>query len=225
MKSPFPFLSLIAGLVFACSTLVAQDEAPKPAETVPEETATDAPAEDSEAPARFKVIFELSNDGEVEIEVARKLAPLGVDQFYKLVKSGFYDECRFFRVVPDFVVQFGINGDPEIQKKWKDAPIKDDPVIFSNRRGTICFATAGENTRTSQLFINLKDNENLNDLGFAAFGRVNKGMKFVEAINAEYGQTPDQGLIQAQGNEYLNKEFPKMDYIKKAYIVEKADKK
>tara|TARA_B100000945_G_C20421606_1_gene618322 strand:- start:1376 stop:2014 length:639 start_codon:yes stop_codon:yes gene_type:complete len=212
MKSAFLFLSLIAVFLLASTTLVAQDEEVKPVE------------EAEQAPARFKVIFELSNDGEVEIEVARKLAPLGVDHFYKLVKSGFYNECRFFRVVPDFVVQFGINGDPELQKKWKDAPIKDDPVLFSNRKGTICFATAGENTRTSQLFINLKDNMNLDGLGFAAFGRVNKGMKFVEAINAEYGQTPNQGFIQEQGNEYLKKEFPKMDYIKKAYVVEKKDK-
>ena len=121
-------------------------------------------------------------------------------------------------------MQFGINGDPEVQKKWKDAPIKDDPVLFSNRKGTICFATSGENTRTSQLFINLKDNENLDGLGFAAFGRVNKGLKHIEAINAEYGQTPNQGLIQDQGNEYLTKEFPNMDYIKKAYVVEKNEK-
>ena len=152
MKAPFSFLSLFVAVLFASNTLVAQDEDVKLAE------------EAEQAPARFKVILELSNDGQVEIEVARKLAPLGVDQFYKLVKSGFYNECRFFRVVPDFVVQFGINGDPEVQKKWKDAPIKDDPVLFSNRKGTICFATSGENTRTSQLFINLKDNENLDGL-------------------------------------------------------------
>ena len=212
MKAPFSFLPLLVAALFASTPLVAQDEDASIAE------------EAKQAPARFKVIFELSNDGQVEIEVARKLAPLGVDQFYQLVQSGFYNECRFFRVVPDFVVQFGINGDPEVQKKWKDAPIKDDPVVFSNRKGTICFATSGENTRTSQLFINLKDNENLDGLGFAAFGRVNKGLKHIEAINDEYGQTPNQGLIQDQGNEYLIKEFPNMDYIKKAYVVEKKEK-
>ena len=212
MKAPFSFLPLFVVALFASNILVAQDEDVKIAEEV------------EQAPARFKVIFELSNDGQVEIEVARKLAPLGVDQFYQLVQSGFYNECRFFRVVPDFVVQFGINGDPEVQKKWKDTPIKDDPVLFSNRKGTICFATRGENTRTSQLFINLKDNENLDGLGFAAFGRVNKGLKHIEAINAEYGATPDQELIQNQGNEYLTKEFPNMDYIKKAYVVEKKEK-
>ena len=212
MKAPFSFLPLLVAALFASTPLVAQDEDANIAE------------EAKQAPARFKVIFELSNDGQVEIEVARKLAPLGVDQFYQLVQSGFYNECRFFRVVPDFVVQFGINGDPEVQKKWKDAPIKDDPVVFSNRKGTICFATSGENTRTSQLFINLKDNENLDGLGFAAFGRVNKGLNHIEAINDEYGQTPNQGLIQDQGNEYLIKEFPNMDYIKKAYVVEKKEK-
>ena len=212
MKAPFSFLPLLVAALFASTPLVAQDADANIAE------------EAKQAPARFKVIFELSNDGQVEIEVARKLAPLGVDQFYQLVQSGFYNECRFFRVVPDFVVQFGINGDPEVQKKWKDAPIKDDPVVFSNRKGTICFATSGENTRTSQLFINLKDNENLDGLGFAAFGRVNKGLNHIEAINDEYGQTPNQGLIQDQGNEYLIKEFPNMDYIKKAYVVEKKEK-
>lgn len=207
MKSPFSILSLIAALLFASTLLVAQDE------------------EAEQAPDRFKVIFELSNEGEVEIEVARKLAPLGVDQFHKLVKSGFYNDCRFFRVVPNFVVQFGINGDPEVQKGIKEAPIKDDPVTFSNKKGTICFATAGPNTRTSQLFINLKDNANLDGLGFAAFGRVNKGMKHIEAINAEYGESPDQNQIQTSGNEYLNKDFPNLDYIKKAYIVVDGEKK
>ena len=213
MRSPFSILSLIAVLLFASTVLVAQDEEAKPVEDA------------EQAPARFKVIFELSNEGEVEIEVARKLAPLGVDQFHKLVKSGFFNECRFFRIVPDFVVQFGINGDPEVQKGIKDAPIKDDPVTFSNKKGTICFATAGPDTRTSQLFINLSDNARLDGLGFAAFGRVNKGMKHIEEINAEYGETPDQNQIQSEGNEYLNKEFPNLDYIKKAYIVVDGEKK
>ena len=206
MKS---ILSIMAMLLLSTTALMAQDE-----EAQAEEKA-------EQAPKRFKVIFELSNDGEVELEVARKLAPIGVDQFYKLVKSGFYDECRFFRVVPGFVVQFGINGDPEVQKQWKEAPIQDDPVLFKNLKGTICFATAGPNTRTTQLFINLDDNNNLNAMGFAAFGRVNKGMEHIEKINDEYGQNPDQGLIKSEGNEYLKKEFPNMDYIKKAYVVEK----
>ena len=204
-----PILSTLAVLLLSTTTLLAQDEEAKPAAA-------------EQAPERFKVILELSNDGEVEIEVARKLAPLGVDHFYQLVKSGFLDECRFFRVVPNFVVQFGINGDPEVQKKWKENPIKDDPVVFSNRKGTICFATAGPNSRTTQLFINLKDNNNLDGLGFSAFGRVNKGLKHIEAINAEYGEDPNQGLIQSEGNKYLKEQFPRMDYIKKAYIKEKT---
>ena len=204
-----PILSTLAVLLLSTTTLLAQDEEAKPAAA-------------EQAPERFKVILELSNDGEVEIEVARKLAPLGVDHFYQLVKSGFLDECRFFRVVPNFVVQFGINGDPEVQKKWKEIPVKDDPVVFSNRKGTICFATAGPNSRTTQLFINLKDNNNLDGLGFSAFGRVNKGLKHIEAINAEYGEDPNQGRIQSEGNKYLKEQFPRMDYIKKAYIKEKT---
>ena len=219
MKSPFSYAFLIAALLLNSTTLVAQDEETKPAEVEAEAEAAE------QAPQRFKVIFELSNDGEVEIEVARKLAPLGVDQFYNLVKSGFYNECRFFRVVPGFVVQFGINGDPAVQKKWREAPIKDDPVLFSNKKGTICFAPAGEDTRTTQLFINIGNNERLDGLGFAAFGRVNHGLKHIEAINSEYGETPNQGLIQDKGNEYLKEEFPNMDYIKKAYVVEKTEKK
>ncbi len=217
MKSPFSYVFLVAALLLSSTNLVAQDEETKPAEVEAEAA--------EQAPQRFKVIFELSNDGEVEIEVARKLAPLGVDQFYNLVKSGFYNECRFFRVVPGFVVQFGINGDPAVQKKWREAPIKDDPVRFSNKKGTICFATAGKDTRTTQLFINIGDNERLDGLGFAAFGRVNHGLKHFEAINSEYGETPNQELIHNKGNDYLKEGFPNMDYIKKAYVVEKIEKK
>lgn len=217
-------LVLVMGSV---ATLSAQDEKPAAQEDTPvpvevEETSNTDDVEiqsaKAQAPKRFKVIFELST-GEVEIEVARKLAPLGVDQFYQAVNDGFYDECRFFRVVKGFVVQFGINGDPQVQKSWKDQPIKDDPVLFSNLKGTICFATSGPDTRTTQMFINLSDNSRLNKLGFAAFGRVNKGMKHIEAITDEYGEQPQQDRIQAEGNTYLTESFPKMDYIQRAYVV------
>lgn len=217
-------LVLVMGSV---ATLSAQDEKPAAQEDTPvpvevEETPSTDDGEiqsaKAQAPKRFKVIFELST-GDVEIEVARKLAPLGVDQFYQAVNDGFYDECRFFRVVKGFVVQFGINGDPQIQKSWKDQPIKDDPVLFSNLKGTICFATSGPDTRTTQLFINLSDNSRLNKLGFAAFGRVNKGMKHIEAITDEYGEQPQQDKIQDEGNAYLKESFPKMDYIQRAYVV------
>jgi peptidyl-prolyl cis-trans isomerase A (cyclophilin A) len=180
---------------------------------------TMAEEETEKAPDEFKVKFETSC-GTFVLEVQRKYAPLGVDHFHKAVKEGFYDECRFFRVVPKFVVQFGINGNPKVQKKWRDNPIKDDPVTVSNVRGSVCYATAGANTRTTQLFINLGDNSRLDKLGFAPFGKITEGMDVVDKITSQYGEKPNQGQIQERGNEYLKEDFPKMDYIKKATIVD-----
>jgi len=157
--------------------------------------------------------------GDFTVEVQRDWAPLGADRFHELVQAGFYDECRFFRVVPGFVVQWGMNGDPAVYAKWKDREIKDDKVTQSNREGMITFASRGPNTRTCQLFINLADNERLDDLGFAPFGKVLEGLDVVKKITSEYGQRPQQPLIQEEGNTYLKKEFPKMDYIKKATVV------
>jgi peptidyl-prolyl cis-trans isomerase A (cyclophilin A) len=179
---------------------------------------TMADEETEKAPDEFKVKFETSC-GTFVLDVRRKYAPLGVDQFHKAVKEGFYDECRFFRVVDDFVVQFGINGDPTVQKKWRDNPIKDDPVTVSNVRGSVCYATAGVDTRTTQMFINLGNNSRLDEMGFAPFGKITEGMDVVDKITSEYGQKPNQGQIQERGNEYLKEDFPKLDYIKKATIV------
>ena len=171
-----------------------------------------------QSPDVYKVLFETSK-GNFTVEVNREWAPNGADRFHKLVEAGFYDDCRFFRVVPNFMVQWGINGDPEIQKSWVDAKIEDDRVTQSNARGFITYATSGPDSRTSQLFINFKDNSGLDSQGFAPFGRVVDGMDVVDAINAEYREKPNQGLVQAKGNEYLNKSFPKLDYIKKASVV------
>jgi len=169
------------------------------------------------APAIYKVKFDMSA-GPVEITVTRAWAPLGADRFYNLVKNGFFDGARFFRVVPNFMVQFGINGDPAIQRNWANANIKDDPAgMKSNVRGTITFANRGPNTRTTQVFINYRNNANL-DKTFMPFGEVTSGMAAVDKINAEYREEPEQGQIQANGNNYLNKSFPKLDYIKKATI-------
>ena len=170
-----------------------------------------------QAPEKYKAKFDTSK-GAFVVEVHRDWAPKGADRFYYLVKNGFFDDARFFRVVPDFMVLFGLNGDPNIQKNWANANIQDDPVKQSNKRGYLTFATRGANTRTTQLFINLKDNASLDRQGFAPFGEVTSGMDVVDKINSQYGERPNQGSIQAEGNGYLNKEFPKLDYIKKATI-------
>ena len=166
----------------------------------------------------FKVKFECSN-GNFVIEVHRDWAPVGVHRFEELVKEGYYNENRFFRVVPGFVVQFGISGDPAASAKWREKSLVDDPVKESNLKGYVTFATSGKNSRTTQLFISLADNTRLDASGFSPFGKVIEGMDVVEKINAEYGQSPDQYMIQESGNDYLTKMFPRMDYIKSVTIV------
>jgi peptidyl-prolyl cis-trans isomerase A (cyclophilin A) len=176
-----------------------------------------------QAPANYKVKFDTTK-GAFVVQVTRAWAPNGADRFYNLVKNGFYDNVRFFRVISGFMVQFGINGDPQLSARWRQAQIKDDAVTQSNKRGMITFATAGPNTRTTQVFINFADNTNLDGMGFAPFGRIVSGMNVVDALNAEYGEGaprgrgPDQGKLQSEGNAYLAREFARMDYIKKATI-------
>src|ERR1700731_4130943 len=176
------------------------------------------------APAMYKADFDTSA-GMFTIEVHRDWAPNGADRFYNLVKNGFYDNDRFFRVVTGFMVQFGINGDPKLSSVWREARIKDDPVKQSNGRGTITFATAGPDTRTTQVFINFADNSMLDNQGFAPFGKVVSGMNVVDALYADYGEGaprgrgPAQDRIQREGNAYLTAEFANMDYIKKATIA------
>ena len=170
------------------------------------------------APETFKADFELSNGKHFVVEVHRAWAPNGADRFYNMVKNGFFDDCRFFRVVPDFMVQWGIHGDPTVSAPWRAARIPDDPVKESNKRGYVTFATAGPNTRTTQIFVNFKDNSFLNSQGFAPFGKIASGLDVVDKIYSGYGEQPNQGSIQAEGNAYLTKEFPKLDYIKKATI-------
>jgi len=176
-----------------------------------------------QAPATYKARFDTTK-GVFVVEVTRAWATRGADRFYNLVKTGFYDNVRFFRVVSGFMVQFGINGDPGIMARWRTAQISDDQVAQSNTRGMITFAMAGPNTRTSQVFINFGDNSQLDKMGFAPFGRVISGMNVVDAINAEYGEGaprgrgPDQSRIQNEGNAYLSKDFSRMDFVKKATI-------
>ena len=170
-----------------------------------------------QAPAVFRVQFDTTK-GPFTVEVHRDWAPLGADRFYELVKAGFYDGARFFRVVPAFVVQWGIHKDPVTQYTWRTKTIADDPVTQSNRRGTVTFATSGPNSRTTQLFVNLADNASLDGQGFAPFGQVISGLNVVMNLYSGYGQTPDQQQIQLQGNAYLTSQFPNLDYIRTARV-------
>ena len=172
------------------------------------------------APPVFKAQFE-TNAGVFVIEVHRDWAPLGADRFYNLVKNGFFDDCRFFRVVSGFMVQFGIHGDPAVAAAWRGAQLGVDPVKESNKRGYISYAMAGPpTTRTTQVFINFGDNGRLDGMGFAPFGKVVTGMDVVDKLYSVYGEAPSQqqGRIQAEGNAFLGKDFPKLDYVKKATI-------
>jgi len=176
------------------------------------------------APDTFRARFETSA-GDFVIEVHRDWAPFGADRFYNLVKSGYYDDGRFFRVIAGFMAQFGIHGDPHVAAAWRDARIPDDPVRQHNTRGMVSFATGGPGTRTTQLFINYSDNSRLDGMGFSPFGRVVLGMDVVDRLYPGYGEGapggrgPAQGRLQAEGNAYLARDFPKLDWIKHATIL------
>jgi peptidyl-prolyl cis-trans isomerase A (cyclophilin A) len=170
------------------------------------------------APATFKANFDTSK-GPIVITVHRDWAPIAADRFYNLVKNGFFDDARFFRVIPDFMVQFGMNADPAVTAAFNRTTMKDDPVKQSNKKGYVTFANTGRpNSRGTQMFINYKDNAFLDTQLFAPFGEVTTGMDVAMKINAEYAERPDQGSITTQGNAYLTKSFPKLDYIKTATI-------
>jgi len=176
------------------------------------------------APAEFKVQF-TTTKGDFVVEVHRDWAPLGADRFYNLVKNGFFTNASFFRVIEGFMAQFGINANPAVSKVWINAKIKDDKVLQSNKKGYITFATAGPNTRTTQLFINLADNGRLDSMGFAPFGMVAEGMDVVEKLYNGYGEGapdgrgPDQQKVQEEGKAYLDKSFPQLDSIKSAKVL------
>ena len=191
--------------------------------------AIDAPAQaqnvtNEQAPPTYKVKLDTSK-GVVMIDVTRAWAPKGADRFYNLVKHHFYDNASFFRVLPGFVVQFGISAYPPVNAVWQNANVKDDPVTQSNLRGYLTFATGGPNTRTTQVFINLADNKRLDASGFAPFGQVSEGMNVVETMYEGYGEGapqgagPDQDKIQKQGKPYLDQGWPKLDSIKTTTLV------
>ena len=220
----------------------AKAEAPAPAATTPPaqpEAAASAPAEPprvgydhallrpallkEKAPETYQVKF-VTTRGDFMVTVHRDWAPIGADRFYNLVKHHFYDNASFFRVVPGFVVQFGISAYPPVSAAWENANIKDEPVVGSNKRGYLTYAkTSMPNTRSTQIFINLKDNARLDGQGFSPFGVIDaQGMKVVEMMYDQYGDsTPDnfQDLITKQGKPYLDNGWPKLDSIKTATLV------
>jgi peptidyl-prolyl cis-trans isomerase A (cyclophilin A) len=204
-------LALAAGI-----SLVAQTPAEKAANL------RNPPALKEQAPATYKAKFDTSK-GAFVVTVHRDWAPIGADRFYNLVKNGYFDDVRFFRVISNFMVQFGISGSPTVSAIWRNPSVqlKDDPVKQSNKRGYITFATAGPNTRTTQVFVNFKDNAFLDGQGFAPFGEVSEGMEdVVDKLYSQYAGKPQEQFVQIlnQGNAFLNKDFPKLDFVKTATI-------
>lgn len=191
---------------------------PKPTPAGPHPGLLDPSRAAETAPDLYKVRFE-TTAGNFVVEIHRDWAPRGADRFYNLVKIGFFDDTGFFRVVPGFVVQFGLHGDPAVNAKWRGAAILDDPVVASNEAGTITFATGGPNTRTTQMFINFGNNAGLDRQGFSPIGKVVEGMDVVNKIFPGYREMPNQGQIQLRGNDYLKSSFPKMDFIVRAKVV------
>jgi peptidyl-prolyl cis-trans isomerase A (cyclophilin A) len=183
-----------------------------------------SPAATLTAPAEFTVKLETSK-GDIVVKVLREWAPKGADRFYSLVKNGYYDDCRFYRVLPKYVAQVGIHGDPKISGKWHEAPIDDDPVKQKNLRGRLSFARGGPNSRTTNVFINLRDSTSLDSQGFAPIGEVVEGMDVADQLHSGYGEGaprgrgPSQKKIYEEGNAWLEKDFKDLDFIKTAKIV------
>ena len=201
--------TILAAFAFAAFTLACTDAPPRSAVAGP-------------APDSFHVAF-TTNRGNFVVEVNRAWAPHGADRFHQLVGEGFFDDNRFYRVLPGFIAQFGANDDRKRNKQWEAKPLPDDTTRQKNTRGTLSFATLGPGTRTHQVFINLKDNASLDAQGFAPIGRVIEGMGVVDSLYDEYGEDPRYQLIATQGNKYLARMFPKLDYIRTARIVSRAD--
>lgn len=173
-----------------------------------------------QAPALYRARFE-TTQGAFVIEVHREWAPLAADRFFNLVKNGFYDDARFFRVLDGFMAQFGLNGDPSIQRAWQTANLRDEPVTQSNTRGSVTFAKENSpHSRYTMVFINYGDNSYLDTQGFAPFGRVRTGMDVVDKLYSGYGRqnVPDQPRILREGNAYLQAEYPRLDFIRRATI-------
>jgi peptidyl-prolyl cis-trans isomerase A (cyclophilin A) len=242
MRKQTILIMMMAALVGAPLAGAAAGGAPQATSTTKKTTASTAPQTTGaaknasllnpaslklQAPAVFDAKF-VTSKGEFVVEVTRAWSPRGADRFYNLVKYHFFDDAAFFRVIQGFVAQFGISARPDVSRTWENAKITDDPVTQTNTRGTLTYATAGPNTRTTQIFINLGENAQLDGMGFSPFGKVISGMEVVDKLYADYGDGPpdghgpDQDRIQREGKSYLEKGFPMLDAIKTAMIVPPA---
>jgi peptidyl-prolyl cis-trans isomerase A (cyclophilin A) len=178
----------------------------------------------AKAPATYEVKF-LTTKGDFTIKVTRDWSPLGADRFYNLARHHFYDNASFFRVLKGFVVQWGISAYPPVTAAWEHAPIKDDPVKQSNLRGYVTYAMGGPNTRTTQVFINLVDNQRLDGMGFAPIGQVTQGMDVVESLYSSYGEGapdghgPPQDQIEKLGKPFLDKNFASLDSVRTTELI------
>jgi len=212
-----PTRAAVAALLLVCtvSTLACTRRDAPPREPQRETAVSTPPVA---APDSFLVALTTSR-GPVAVVVHRSWAPHGVDRLYALVHAGFYDGARFFRVVRGFVAQFGLPADPQLGRSWSSQLIPDDPVRHPNRRGTVAFASAGPNTRTTQLFVNLADNLRLDALGFAPIGQVVEGLEVADGLYGQYGERPSQDSIRLQGDAYLKRAYPNLDQIRTARIV------
>lgn len=230
MKRLIPFVLLMAACNEQPAPTTSTSTVPKPP-IVPATTTTPdgetpapshlldstSPSVNRPTPAEYRAKFETTK-GTFIVRVVREWAPIGADRFFNLVQAGYYDDCRFFRVVPNFVVQWGIHGHPKVNAAWRSANLKDDPQVQGNLRGRLCFAKSGPNTRTTQVFINLKDNSAaLDPQTFPCFGEVVEGMDVVEKLHQE--EVEDQGGIQREGNAFLDRLHPKLDRITRATIL------
>jgi peptidyl-prolyl cis-trans isomerase A (cyclophilin A) len=220
-------MGLAAGIACAQASSSTHSTATHHATTAVHRSLLNPASLNQKAPDSYKAKF-TTTQGDFVVEVTRSWAPLGADRFYNLVKNGFFTDASFFRVISGFMVQFGLSAKPPISAAWSKAPIPDDPVTQSNKRGYVTFATAGPNTRTTQIFINFGDNSRLDSDGFAPFGQVIEGMDVVDKLYSDYGEGapqgggPDQGQVEAKGKPYLDASFPKLDSIKTAVIVAPA---
>jgi len=203
--SPRRIASALALLAFCVSLLACDREKPREVAAGP-------------APDSFRVALSTSK-GDVVVAVYKAWSPHGADRFYQLVSEGFFDDQRFFRVIPQYIAQFGASGDPERNDRWDDAKIPDDPRKETNARGTLSFAAEAPNTRSHQLFFNLKDNPKLDPQNFIPIGRVVEGMSVLDALYDDYGDTPKFRLVATLGNEYLQRMFPRLDYIRTARVI------